>query len=62
MIFGQRITFHFDVEDLFKVARLEAPLTRAYSTTWDVSLIFDYYMRLAREGTVLRRRGPDGVS
>lgn len=25
-------------------------MTRAYSTTWDISLIFDYYQKLAREG------------
>jgi hypothetical protein len=50
VIFGQRITFHPDVEDMFKVARLEAPLTKAYSTTWDINLIFDYYQSMAVTG------------
>eukprot|EP01052_Picozoa_sp_SAG31_P046759 SAG31_NODE_9071_length_1340_cov_1.358582_2_plen_95_part_00 len=54
-MFGLRITFHSDVEDFFKVARLEAPLTRAYSTTWDVSLIFNYYVQAGKVGVQTRK-------
>ena len=42
VVFGVRVTFHSDVEMMFKAARLHAPNTRAYSTTWDISIIFDY--------------------
>eukprot|EP01050_Picozoa_sp_SAG11_P021498 SAG11_NODE_3837_length_2195_cov_4.506679_2_plen_302_part_00 len=50
ILYGSRITFHPDVEDFFKTARIEAPLTRGYSTTWDISLIFDYYQHVALTG------------
>jgi hypothetical protein len=64
VVFGVRVTFHSDVEMMFKAARLHAPNTRAYSTTWDISIIFDYYAAVAVSGFLDVRRGdsPPGTA